>query len=58
MLRKLTGRAMVSIVAFLVGCAVSMIAKPVAELRASKSPAREVSAIRLKRWGCADAFTW
>jgi hypothetical protein len=54
MFRKFACRATISIVAFLVGCAVSMIAKPVAEVRVLKSPAHQVSAITLKRWGCAD----
>ena len=54
MLRTITCRVIASLVAFLCGCGVSAIIKPVEKLPAPAPRAVTISAITLKHQGCTD----
>jgi Domain of unknown function (DUF6438) len=55
MLRTITCRVIASIAAFLCGCGVSLITRPVQTLPPPASHTLEISAITLKHQGCTDA---
>jgi len=51
----ITCRVIASVVTFLIGWTVFAIARPSEEIRRLPEPARQISAITLKRLGCSDA---